>query len=180
MWRTSHQFNERQKRLRVLILGSYKDDKKAILCELKVQLVALGFKNCRLVEDFSYCPESENAEDEPYQKSIYWIDRADMCILVFFGRGYDDGLHEELIFIVDRHLLSKCVLTYERNLKAQKVITSLFAGCVSDLSNRCMVMTYDDIKELVERTSGQLFNVIYNRAVELDSRVDQDWELDQR
>jgi len=38
-----------------------------------------------------------------------------------------------------------------------------------------MVMAYDGIKELVEKTSGQLFNETYKRAIEVDSRAVQDW-----
>lgn len=174
MWGHSPAFDKLRERLRVLILGSYDDDKIKFLTGLRDRLVGMGFENCKLVDDFG---ADSGMSSEPYGKSSHWISRADVCILVFFEKGYNEGLMLELSFISEVGLLRKCVLTYQKSLLEGRKVTSLFPGYIFEHSNKVHVIGYDDMDKLVEQVSGQLYNSIHTIAIELESRKREDWEL---
>lgn len=160
--------------MRVLILGSYDDAKIETLRKLKTELISLGFDDCKLVEDFG-----DDAGLGTYEKSVRWIGEADICVVILMGRGHDDGVYQELLYIATGKLWKKCLLAYQKNLASQGKVSSLFPGSMYFLSGYAIRIDYTDFVNLVDRVSGRLFTEVQSRRIELRQRKDGAWELNQ-
>ena len=122
-------------RLILTIFGSYDNDAKRKLSNLKKCLIQKGYFKCRLVSEYPFPKKRKDEDNDQYfrRKSIYWLENSDACIFVFLHGVKNDGVAIELKHVCD-HLESKletCLVAIES--KCSKYSTSLIRGTVTNL-----------------------------------------------
>ena len=102
--------------------------------------------------------QEDEEEEEHYnlRKSKFWLSKADVCIWLFFGRGYDNGVGVELGYAngSSSDILSNSIFAFRES--EWNEITSLIRGCVQHYDSTATVVQYDSTKDLLEQCRGAI------------------------
>lgn len=151
------EFSDRKKSLKVLILGAYvPKDCEQRLVKLKECLFENGYKNARLVRDFSDMPSFHDVKPAHIvTKSKHYIKFwADVLLFVFFRNGRNEGVSVEFEFACSKVLekLGVSVVLAEKDLS----LSSMILGSVEIQQIKADI--FIDDMELCEKLLGYLTN----------------------
>lgn len=121
------EFADRKKAMKVLILGAYvPKDCEQRLVKLRECLFENGYKNARLVSDFSDVPSFHGVKPAHIvTKSKYYIKFwADVLLFVFFKNGRNEGVSVEFEFACSKVLekLGVSIVLTEKDLNLSNMI----------------------------------------------------------
>ena len=78
--------------IRVLLLGSYHEEFIPVLVDIRDYLIDNGLENSRIISDFYYSPRDPDEDLTVFipRRCDYWIDQADIFLLIFC-KGSDNA-----------------------------------------------------------------------------------------
>jgi len=162
-------------KIHIVICGAYNpptDEKhlgeKERLIKLRNRLIADGYTNTAIVEDFS---SAEGSGIPNLEKSLDCLEWADLNILVFTCRGKTGSVARELIHAINNpRILWKCRIFEETDKGIQAMETLL----KEELSLQRYVVTQikrDDDDDLYEHVSSDLFQFLRKNIQTFASRT---------
>ena len=101
--------------VRLLVLGPYKNGGARRLKKIRHLLFERNLKNSRLVLDFDTPVKTITERSYDLRKSEYWINQADLILLLFFSTLDSGGVTMELEYCIKTNRESHCIVAYKES-----------------------------------------------------------------
>jgi len=159
--------------IRVLILGSYRQQYKSRLESIRDELIERGIHNTRLVSDFMVPTQETGEPNQVYnlRKSEYWIDRADILIFIFF-----DGTDNASVGVEITTTLINPSNAWRINLAYTESTSSLVVGLGIRHQPDVSLIHYSDDADIVKQSKGNIIRLLGRFYRSLYQRHIGEWE----
>jgi hypothetical protein len=164
-------------RVRVLILGTYRNGGLEQLKGIRNALVESGISNCRLVSDFYLPPRLDGESNYELRKSIHWISQADLLLFVFIAGRDTGGPTIELKHALEDERAQDSIVAYCESESVS--ISSLIKQEVNMWSPAISQKYYQQEDRLVDLTYGNIISKLERVYYEILRRPPGDWEQSQ-
>lgn len=154
-------------------MGSYRNGSIFRLESIRDGLIKKKINNCRLASDFEK-PIKLNGEpmDIYYlRKSEYWIQNADLFLLVFFDSTDNASVGIELSII-----LSNPDNAWRTNLAYQENVPSLVSGLGKRFQPEISLIPFSDDSDLQRQAIGNIRRYLGRFYFEVYNRPEGEWE----
>lgn len=168
-WTSIPEFLTIEPKIRVLLLGSYRDGCLSRLKSIRNEMRKLGLLNTRLSIDFTYPVQSPDEKKEIFnlRASEHWLKISDIQIFIFF-KGTDNG---SIGIELATHLYDPWK-SYSTIVGLYKGCPSLIAGLTLKFEPSLTKFEHSKDKEIISQSIGsvrsrlsQYYNIIYGRTI---------------
>ena len=172
MERTSNSITEEKKKFQITLYGAHgTPEDRAVLDVyemIKLNLRKLGYLDCNCV----YLRENIETEGhllDPLEKSIYYLEKSDVNVLIFFQDENNDGVGRETTHVLDNdNLIPRSRFIFEmRNFKGDKIpnVSTLYGEKIIKETIQPRQFDTKDHDELIDIISESVNTIFYKNRI---------------